>query len=512
MKLDRIALLLAAIYVLALCIAGWKIHVIETPNSAEMDGYAAKAELILAGEVPRDPYQPLLYPILSAAVGAIAGGAFAGARIVSALGAGLMLSMTYLAGKRAFGREAAFFAFLALMLNHNVVIMGMEAATDMTFAGLSLAMLFLCLRLCSDSGGYRNAAALGLGFALALFTRYSGFFLLPAVFVALATCPKEAPARRRFISSAIFAAAALAALVPHFILTERAFGTPWYSESWRNLAMKMHGGYDWRYFRDASLEDLRAAVASSPGRLMSSFFRELIRFFSRTLPELGGGGIAGFLFTAAALAGLMLAVRKPDREKGLAICYAAFYAALGCFFFYSGPRLMLPLLPVGYLFAGALIFSPPLAAASLRVAARRVPISRAVAMLILLSLAPGGARHLRAFARAHPIEELEAARFIERTYGHELVVLGTFPFMQRYVGYRYAELATPGGDTDDRASYFDSLRRETEAAGADYVVVGKLFLKSRPPELLDADAAPSFLEPVHRGDNVVVYRVLEAAD
>jgi len=55
MKLDKVALLLAAGYVLALCVAGWKIHVIETPSSAEMDGYAAKAELILAGEIPRDP-------------------------------------------------------------------------------------------------------------------------------------------------------------------------------------------------------------------------------------------------------------------------------------------------------------------------------------------------------------------------------------------------------------------------------------------------------------------------
>jgi hypothetical protein len=103
-RLDKVALLLIAAYVLVLFVFGWKVHVIETPGSAEMDGYADKADRIMAGEIPRDPYHPLLYPILSAGAGKLAGSGFAGGRIVSSLCAGLLAFMTYLIGKLCFSR------------------------------------------------------------------------------------------------------------------------------------------------------------------------------------------------------------------------------------------------------------------------------------------------------------------------------------------------------------------------------------------------------------------------
>jgi len=505
-KLDRVALGLILGYVLVLIAVGWKIHVIELPNSAEMDGYADKADWIMAGKIPHDAYHPLLYPILAAGAGIFAGNGFAGARIVSSLFAGLLAAMTYLVGRACFGRGVGFLALVALLINYNVVTMGMEAGTDMTFAALALTLLFLCVR--SGLGlRYRDMAYLGVAFALALFTRYNALFLLPTVIVACALPVAGIPVRRRMLTLLVFAVVTVAVLTPHFILTERVFGRPWYSESWRNLALKMHGDYDWNYFRNVHSDGVLSIVLSSPGRFTVSFFRELARFFYSTLVELGGGGLAGGLFAAAALAGFYGTWFEIDRRKFIVASFAVFFVTLNCLSFYSGLRFMLPILPVAYLGAGTAILSGPFAG-SFRAGKLRIARSIPAVGLFILALLMSSAIHMRAYANAHPIRELEAARLIERRYGDGVIVLGTFPFMQRYVGYRYIELfdAAPS-EVDHPGEYVESLRDSLIARNADFIIVGKRSLKNRPLELLGAENPPDFLDPVVRDPDVVVYRV-----
>jgi hypothetical protein len=510
-KLDKAALGLIAVYVIVLIVAGSKVHVMETPGTAEMDGYADKADRILAGEIPRDPYHPLLYPILSAAAGRFAGGGFAGGRIVSSLCAGLLLGLTYLLGKSLYGRGAiGLLALGILLINYNIITMGMEAATDMTFAALAATVLFLSVRVGSTMSG-RAAAGLGAVFGLALFTRYSAFFLLPAIVAAVTLPSAKVPVRRRAIASAWLAGAALIALIPHFILTERVFGTPWYSESWRNLALKMHGGYDWSYFRSVRYNGLIPTVLSSPRTFVLSFLREIARFLYGTIRQLGGGGVAGVLFMIGALAGLCAALFRMDRRKLIAVLFAGGYVALTCVFFYSGPRFMLPVLPVGCLWAGAAMLSGPMSR-SFRLGRFLVPRSRPLIAIFAAVLVASTWGHMRAYAHAQPVRELEAARFIERTYGDGVTVLGTFPFMQRYVTYRYAEL--PDADASQAAhpdAYIDALRGDVIAWHADFILIGRLSLENRPPGLLSAERPPAFLEPVLREGDVVVYRVREEA-
>jgi hypothetical protein len=505
-RLDRIALILIAGYVLALLFAGWKIHFIETPNSAEMDGYADKAREIMAGQIPRDPYHPLFYPVLSALVGAVARNAFTGARIVSSLAAGLLALMTYLVGRRCFGRGVGFFALIALLVNCNVVIMGMEAATDMTFAALAMTMLFFCIRV-SSGLRYRDMAFLAASFALALFTRYNALFLLPAVVIACGFSVAGVPIRRRALALLLFAAVAALALTPHFILTERVFGRPWYSESWRNLALKVHGDYDWSYFRNAHSEGVLSIILSSPAKFTVSSFRELVKFFYSTLTDLGGGALAGGLFAAAALTGFYAAWFEIDRRKIVVASLAVFFVGLNCMFFYSGPRLMLPVLPLGYLWAGAAMLSGPFAG-SFRAGRLRIARSIPAIALFAAALLTSSVIHVDAYVKAQPVRELEAARLVEQRYGDRITVLGTFPFMQRYVGYRYVELSdATSSEIDHPAAYIASLGASVRAKGADFVIIGKFFLENRPLELLNALSPPDFLEPIVRESDVVVYRV-----
>jgi hypothetical protein len=101
---------------------------------------------------------------------------------------------------------------------------------------------------------------------------------------------------------------------------------------------------------------------------------------------------------------------------------------------------------------------------------------------------------------------------IEREYGQGVTVLGTFPFMQRYVKYPYFKLEdADGADGRKGDAYLRRLRSIAEDRNADFVIVGEASLKGRPAILLDVGAAAPFLEPLFRGDGVVVYRIGKGA-
>jgi uncharacterized membrane protein len=199
-RTDISACMLIAGFVLFLILFGARFHTIEIPESAENDGYVVQADEIRAGSIPRDPYHPLLYQILSAGAGALLNDSFAGARAVSSLMAGLFLLMTYLVGRTYFGARIALFSVVALALNYNVITTGMDATTDMCFSALATAVLFFSLRAI-ERPGPASAVLLAFAFSLAYFTRYSAVFLVPAVVVALLAPSAPGGARGRVMGS-----------------------------------------------------------------------------------------------------------------------------------------------------------------------------------------------------------------------------------------------------------------------------------------------------------------------
>ena len=478
---DSAAGLLIAGFVLFLLFFGARFHTIEIPDSAENDGYVVQADEIRAGSIPRDPYHPLLYQVLSAGAGALLDDSFAGARTVSSLMAGLFLLMTYLVGRAYFGAVVALFSVVALALNYNVITMGMDATTDMCFSALATAVLFFSLRAI-EKPGPASAVLPAFTFSLAYFTRYSAVFLVPAVVVALLAPSAKAGVWGKGVRLAVFAAAAALFLAPHFVLTDKVFGSPWYSENWKNLAFKLHGGGDWSYFRRMPYDGLVSVVAGAPLKLVAS-----------------------------ALCGAFAACFAIDRKRLVMLSFLFFYVLLGCIAFLSGSRFMIPILPLCCLFGGKFLLAGPFAG-SFRIGAWRIHRAAPVVAVFFAALLLSTVTHVRLYVRAQPLSELAAARVIEREYGPDVTVLGTFPFMQRYVKYRYFKMDDAvGGDARDGRAYLRRVRSIVEEKDADFVIIGEASLKGRPAELLNTGEAAPFLRLLMRGDGVVVYRVVKGA-
>ena len=73
-------------YWLALLLFGWLGHPIPAIG-AELDGYVAAADLILAGHLPRDPFRPMLFPMLTAGIGWVIGDVFVATKMISSTAA-----------------------------------------------------------------------------------------------------------------------------------------------------------------------------------------------------------------------------------------------------------------------------------------------------------------------------------------------------------------------------------------------------------------------------------------
>jgi hypothetical protein len=127
----------------------------------------------------------------------------------------------------------------------------------------------------------------------------------------------------------------------------------------------------------------------------------------------------------------------------------------------------------------------------------------------MIAIVASTAYHIPMYRASHPVHELEALRFIERTYGVDVTVLGTARTMRRYVKCTYEALPVATSDEARNGSlYIDRVKNLVGTTHADFVVIGRLTLANRPVGLLDAAAAPDFLESVYENPDVVVYRVV----
>lgn len=217
--------------------------------------------------------------------------------------------------------------------------------------------------------------------------------------------------------------------------------------------------------------------------------------------------MAGGVFAASALCGVFVACFAIDRKRLLMLSFLFFYVLLSCVAFLSGSRFMIAILPLCCLFGGRFLLAGPFAG-SFRAGAWRIHRAAPVVAVFLIALLLTTVVHVRMYVRAQPLGELDAARKIERLYGPDVTVLGTFPFMQRYVKYAYFKLEDADGrDARDGDAYLRRVRSIVEKRGADFVIVGEASLKGRPVILLDAEEVAPFLRPLFRGDGVVVYRV-----
>jgi dolichyl-phosphate-mannose-protein mannosyltransferase len=522
---DRCALATALALLLALALYGSRFHWVEEAGTAERDGYVGQAELLLSGSLPRDPYRPLLYPLLTAALSPLTGGPFAAARLLSNLAAAGLAWLAYAYGRRLAGAATGGWAMALAAVNPNLWTIGQHVTTDMLFAALAAASLLAGLHY-QQAPAAAPALAAGLALGLAAFTRANALFLVPALVVAwLLAAPKEPAARepasgprrggrgRRLGHLAMAAVAAVVVLLPHWALRYAQFGDPFYDENWKNLALKLYGWPDWSYLERVPFRSLAAVVARDPAAVLRGGLAELWRFATAGAAQLLGTWPHVVLFAAGALWAVAprgtRRLRRTRRSAAWLLFALGTFLAATAFAFFTWGRLLLLLLPGAY----ALGFAPWGGAPDTRGGSgtfgrRRLVLAAIGAAAVLLLAVKTFAYRLPAFAARHPYVEVEMLQRLDAELPAGAALGGSSPFLGRYLRHRYVALPDVFGPETTRPDlYYAKLRPLLRREGVAYLVIGTVDLRSRPRQLLGPRAPVSWLAPAGAGRGVAVWRV-----
>ncbi|MCB1058456.1 MAG: glycosyltransferase family 39 protein [Acidobacteria bacterium] len=512
----------ALVLFLALAIFGARFHRVEEVGSAERDGYVAKAEQLMHGEIPVDPYRPLLYPLLVAGMGKTGLEPFVAARLLSNLAAAALVWLAFGFGRRLGGSDrAGYWAMALTAVNPNVWILGQHVATDMLFAALASAALLAGLAYL-ETPRARTALVVGAFLGLAGFVRGTAVFLVPGLLLAwwLADRP------RSWRAPLVAALAAVALLAPHFWLRAQVFGDPVYSENFKNLAWKLYGYPDWSYLDRVPFASLGEIVRADPARVLAGGFAELWRFARGGLSQLLGTGVHALLL----LAGATLAWGWRRRAAGWLLAASGIALVATAFVFFTWGRLLLYLLPVANgLGAAGLFFTARGSVGVLREGDDGCRRTRWADWLVLVLVALLAVKtfffRLPAFVEHHPTAEIEALSALDRGGGEGLgcgepgeranqtTLAGVTPFLGRYLEQRYVALPDAFGDeVTNPELYFEHLGPLLRSEGVRYLVAIPIDLRDRPAALLGpgqggTSGLPSWLRLCSAGESVAVWQV-----
>jgi 4-amino-4-deoxy-L-arabinose transferase-like glycosyltransferase len=473
---------------------GARVHWVEEAGTAERDGYVAQAEQILHGSLPRDPFRPLLYPILTASLALVTGKAFVAARLISNLAVAVLAWQCWAFGRRLGGTACGAWGMALAAVNPNLWILGQHVSTDMLFAALAAGALLAGLCYLEEP---RWAMALlgGALLGLATFTRSNAIFLVPPLLAAWWLAPGER--RRRLAHLTAAAGLAILVLAPHWALRQAVFGDPFHDENWKNLAWKLHGYPDWSYLDRVPFSGGLAVLRDDPAGVIRGGFSELSRFFF-------GGGAAQLFGTWAHVlllaAGAGYALRSRDRRRPalwlLASC--AFFLVAIAFVFFTWGRLLLLLIPPAY----ALAFVPWRAGTWPR--ASKI---LAAAFVLLLAVKTFGFR-LPDFVSRHPYREVAALRRLDTSLPVGSALAGTSPFLGRYLGHPYVDLPDAfGPEIADPHLWFARVEPLLRRGHVVYVVAGATDLRDRPAALLKAGEPVPWLHLLEEKGGVAVWQV-----
>jgi len=493
----RLAALAAVLLFIALALFGSRVHWVEEAGTAERDGYVAQAEQILHGTLPRDPFRPLLYPILTAGLALVTGNAFAAARLLSNLAAAALAWQCWAFGRRLGGPACGAWPFWGMALaavNPNLWILGQHLSTDMLFAALAAGALLAGLYYLEEP---RLATALlgGALLGLAAFTRSNAVFLVPPLLAAWWLAPGER--RRRVAQLAAAAGLAILVLVPHWALRQAAFGDPFHDENWKNLAWKLHGYPDWSYLDRVPFSGGLAVVRDDPAGVVRGGFAELGRFF------FGGGasqlfGTWAHVLLLALGAGIAVWTRQRRRPALWLLGSCGFFLVAIAFVFFTWGRLLLLLIPPVYAL-GFAVFE--------RLGKRRALNVWAAALVLVLAVKTFGFR-LPDFVSRHPYREVAALRRLDPSLPPGAAFAGTSPFLGRYLGHPYLDLPDAfGPEIADPRLWFARVEPLVRRAHVIYVVAGATDLRDRPASLLKTGDPVPWLHRVEEKDGVAVWQV-----
>lgn len=510
-NIDYLAFALTVLFAIFILWFGWEFHTVESVPSPEDDDYVERAILLRDGLIPEDPHRPLLYPLLSAGAGAVLGDTFKGARLVSQISAAIFALMAYLLGRLCFDKRVGLFALGSVLLNFFVLKSGVFAASDMLFSAWAMLALFWAIRV-SQRNQYSYIIILALFFSLAYFTRYTAIALAVPIAVALAIAP---PVRQKQIifRYIVFGAAVLVFLLPHFYLTIHVFGDPFYNENWRNLAFKLYGNGDWSYYKAGRMpfDGLASVIGHNPGHFIWSALEDLAHSLTIGLAKLtgNGNGLVGTPYAVLFFVGLYMILRFPNRKTVIISSFIVTYFLMVNVFYVAQQRIMLPILPLCYAIVGYCFW---------RVSVYQVPKPLSINMKWLIATAISMilfvqgvllVKRLDAFIRQHPTAEVTAARALVTKHGTGLSILSTFKHLCNHVeGSSCFYLEEEYGIfREDKALYYKKINAVIKETRAEYLIVGRATLRSRPEDLLINRDVPPFLSLVSIDENTAVYHV-----
>lgn len=510
-RAGRLALLASLLLFVGLALFGQRYHWVEEAGSAERDGYVRQAGQLLAGEIPRDPYRPLFYPLLTAGLSFLTGDPFVAARLISNVAAAALALLAHAFGRRLAGPEqgpaAGVWAFALVAVNPNLWILGQHVSTDMLFAALAAAALLAGLAY-MDEPRLTTALAGGLALGLAWFTRSNALFLVPALAAAWwlgGRKGREGQQGQKGLGHLAGAAAVCAlVLAPHWILREIVFGSPFYDENWKNVAWKLYGYPDWSYLDRVPFSGLGEVLRQSPGAFLKGGLSELARFAGSGLSQLLGTAVHGLLF----LGGSIVALGRRPRSAAWTLVAGALFLGATAFAFFTWGRLLLLLLPLAAGLSAQLLVLRGAGGALSRLWA-----TAGALLVLLLALKTFGYR-LPAFVQRHPYEEIAVLRRLDAALPAGVPVAGTSPFLGRYLhGRPYVDLPDAfGSEVNHPVRYYRKLQALLAGSGVRYLVIGQLDLRDRPRSLLLPVGTPPFpgIEPAPEESSrgVAVWRVL----
>ena len=434
----RFAAGLAVTTFLALAVLGAWLHPFEIPNF-ENDRYHLMAEQLLRGEWPRDVYRPMLYVLLTAGIGACVGDCFVAGKLVSALGAGLLVFATHQLARRAFGRRTACAAALLAAASPVVIRYGVVASTD----ALSVALSTLCLSAAVRSaqrGGARPAIAAGAFFAMAYWCRYQSITLLPVA--ALATWLGSARGerlRRLFV----FGIAIAVCLLPHMALSWAQFGKPLHDENWRNVALRHFAPkLDFGYLDNNPFDGMLSVLRHDPSTIVRHAADELRGMSDWGLRSLvagdSGGATLGTSLLVLAALGAAAALAQRRRATMLVLLATVMHLALVALTFFGWERMLFPALPaILALLANALAVGIPRMLGAARNRRARSLVASTLPAAAGAALLWAAIPSTTSFAASHPGRAIEIARQIATDAGPDVGIVSNYGFLSRHCAGRH---------------------------------------------------------------------------
>ncbi len=485
---DKAAYLCIVIFIVFLVSYGFLFHKLpdELPSNPEVDGYLLQATSIGHGLIPAmDVFHPLGYSALVAVPGFLVNDYVLGGVIISALSAGLFLLYIYLTGKKIFNSQVGLGATILCMLSFTVMQAGIRTASDMTFAACCMAVIYYTLKI-QDNTEYKNFVVLGVFTAIAYVTRYNALLLLPIILVSLViTAKKHGLLVKQWVT---FMAVLSMFVLPQLLITYFQYGSPFYNEAWRNIALVIFGGLHdnaWGYATSVTFSEFINSMARYPGLAFGHFIGNLVQFFGMSWELLMGNNAlyhipydryVRYLYFAAILwpmaimsiAGIYTAIKNKTINRNyltLILLYLTIYIVVFSFCFTVEERLMMPILGVTNIFLIYLVFG------LFKGSARYQTI---VVLYVFIPLLVTGAVALYDYAGMDPVTDLKIAQTLENRNNDSITIAGTATFLQPYLSCNYTRIPyATGAEVDSPQLYNRMLKNFLDNGHYDYLIVGR---------------------------------------